>query len=271
MSILKMERVFKGVFIPIELWENKELSWDEKALLFEIDSFTKKGRDCYFSDEYIGAFLHCSESTAKRIFRSLIDRGLVRITRKEGKMRYIETCLKFGVEGQNEPHINEMGVKMTADGGQNEPQPNTNDLLFPPIVSDIKISSTIAPQDGGMSKKFVKPSSDDVWDYCRDNELIYVNPEEFVDFYESKGWKVGNSPMKDWKAAARRWNRQNSQKYGAKAVFQPKTKEYPDGTYWLKDFESKQAVVDEFRYDRDMCKRVLQGMSVRRKNGKWAI
>lgn len=271
MSILDMERVFKGVFIPIELWENKELSWDEKALLFEIDSFTKKGRDCYFSDEYIGTFLHCSESTAKRIFRSLVDRGLVRITRKEGKMRYIETCLKFGIEGQNEPHENEMGVKMIADGGQNEPQPNTNDLLFPPIVSDIKISSTIDPQEGGRSKKFVKPSSDDVWDYCQDNELIYVNPEEFVDFYESKGWKVGNSPMKDWKAAARRWNRMNSQRYGAKPIIQSKPKEYPDGTYWLKDFESKQAVVDEFRFDSDMCKRVLQGMSIKRKDGRWTI
>jgi hypothetical protein len=26
-----------------------------------------------------------------------------------------------------------------------------------------------------------------------------------VAFYESKGWKVGNQPMKDWKAAVRTW------------------------------------------------------------------
>jgi hypothetical protein len=26
-----------------------------------------------------------------------------------------------------------------------------------------------------------------------------------VDFYASKGWKVGNQPMKDWKAAVRTW------------------------------------------------------------------
>ena len=32
----------------------------------------------------------------------------------------------------------------------------------------------------------------------------------FVDFYASKGWKVGAQPMKDWCAAARRWNRENS-------------------------------------------------------------
>lgn len=31
--------------------------------------------------------------------------------------------------------------------------------------------------------------------------------ESFVDFYASKGWKVGKAPMKDWRAAARRWIR----------------------------------------------------------------
>lgn len=31
--------------------------------------------------------------------------------------------------------------------------------------------------------------------------------ESFVDFYASKGWKVGKAPMKDWQAAARRWIR----------------------------------------------------------------
>lgn len=31
--------------------------------------------------------------------------------------------------------------------------------------------------------------------------------ESFVDFYASKGWKVGKAPMEDWQAAARRWIR----------------------------------------------------------------
>ena len=30
---------------------------------------------------------------------------------------------------------------------------------------------------------------------------------DFFDFYSSKGWVVGKSPMKDWQAAARRWAR----------------------------------------------------------------
>jgi hypothetical protein len=33
--------------------------------------------------------------------------------------------------------------------------------------------------------------------------------ETMFDFYASKGWLVGKSPMKDWNAAARKWIREN--------------------------------------------------------------
>ena len=32
-----------------------------------------------------------------------------------------------------------------------------------------------------------------------------INPSQFIDFYASKGWKVGNNKMKDWRAAVRTW------------------------------------------------------------------
>jgi hypothetical protein len=36
-----------------------------------------------------------------------------------------------------------------------------------------------------------------------------VDGKEFVDYYESNGWKVGRNAMKDWKAAVRQWNARN--------------------------------------------------------------
>jgi ribosome biogenesis GTPase A len=33
--------------------------------------------------------------------------------------------------------------------------------------------------------------------------------EHFFDFYSSKGWRVGNVSMKDWRSAARNWLRRN--------------------------------------------------------------
>lgn len=58
--------------------------------------------------------------------------------------------------------------------------------------------------------RFSKPSVQDV--SCYGNTLTppFAKAAEFVDFYESKGWKVGNTPMKDWKAAVRTWQRKDS-------------------------------------------------------------
>lgn len=54
--------------------------------------------------------------------------------------------------------------------------------------------------------RFKPPTVEEVSAYL--NEKGYdIDPEAFVDFYASKGWKVGNSPMKDWKAAVGTWVR----------------------------------------------------------------
>jgi hypothetical protein len=38
--------------------------------------------------------------------------------------------------------------------------------------------------------------------------------EEFFNYYQSNGWKVGRNPMKDWRAAATNWN-QHAKQYAA--------------------------------------------------------
>ena len=52
------------------------------------------------------------------------------------------------------------------------------------------------------------PTLSEVKAYCQDRHREghpAVNPEAFVDFYSSNGWKVGKNSMKDWKAAVRTW------------------------------------------------------------------
>lgn len=50
------------------------------------------------------------------------------------------------------------------------------------------------------------PTVEEVAAYCQERGNR-VDAERFVDFYASKGWKVGNQPMKDWKACVRTWER----------------------------------------------------------------
>lgn len=53
-------------------------------------------------------------------------------------------------------------------------------------------------------KRFVKPKLEDIRDFCLEKN-INIDVDRFFNYYESKGWKVGVSPMKDWKAAVRNW------------------------------------------------------------------
>ena len=58
------------------------------------------------------------------------------------------------------------------------------------------------------SKKFKKPTIEEIKEYCEER-TNNINAEQFYDFYESKGWKVGNSLMKDWKASVRTWEKRD--------------------------------------------------------------
>tara|TARA_R110002012_G_scaffold20689_4_gene73126 strand:+ start:9694 stop:10422 length:729 start_codon:yes stop_codon:yes gene_type:complete len=59
--------------------------------------------------------------------------------------------------------------------------------------------------------KFISPTVKDVAEYAIEKGLT-IDPNAFVDFYESKGWKVGSTKMKDWQACARNWSRRNVSK-----------------------------------------------------------
>lgn len=86
-------RIVKGIWIPIEIWEAQDLSWNEKILLMEIDSFTSQGKDCFISDEYIADLLTTSLRNASRMMSNLIDKGYVERTRFDGRRRFVASCL----------------------------------------------------------------------------------------------------------------------------------------------------------------------------------
>ena len=61
-----------------------------------------------------------------------------------------------------------------------------------------------APTPTPKKQKFVPPTVEEVTEYCTTGQYL-IDAEAFVDFYTSKGWKVGCESMKDWKAAVRNW------------------------------------------------------------------
>ncbi len=82
-------------------------------------------------------------------------------------------------------------------------------------VACVSVSDSVyvlKEKDSKESKKkssaFRRPTVDDVRAYCIERHNS-VDPQRFVDFYDSKGWKVGKDSMKDWKACVRTWEQRN--------------------------------------------------------------
>ena len=75
--------------------------------------------------------------------------------------------------------------------------------------------SYCSPPPPPRAKRFVPPTLAEVQSYVAERHSP-VDPQGFIDFYASKGWMVGKTPMKDWKAACRnaetweRWSRTES-------------------------------------------------------------
>lgn len=77
-----------------------------------------------------------------------------------------------------------------------------NTILISPVVNT-EIARAI----------FLPPTISEVKEYC-EKRKNGINPEQFVNFYQSKGWMIGKNKMKDWKAAVRTWEIQNRKNNG---------------------------------------------------------
>ena len=88
---------------------------------------------------------------------------------------------------------------------------DAHDATIPYLTKkkDISLSKDSSISKEKVQLRFTKPSVDEVQSYCTERNNG-VDPESFWDFYESKGWKVGNTPMKDWQAAVRTWEKSGS-------------------------------------------------------------
>ena len=71
-----MNRDFKGVWIPKDVWLDHNLSWMEKLLLVEIDSLDAE-KGCFASNGYFGEFFNLSPSRISEMVSSLVSKGYI--------------------------------------------------------------------------------------------------------------------------------------------------------------------------------------------------
>ena len=79
------------------------------------------------------------------------------------------------------------------------PQPNANTPS--PSPSPNSVTTNVVTH---TRARFTKPTVDEVRAYCLERKNG-IDPQQFIDHYESNGWMVGRTKMKDWRASVRTW------------------------------------------------------------------
>jgi len=99
-----MERQFKGIWIPAEIWLDENMTVMEKVLYAEIDSFCGNGKECFCSNAHFAKMLQVSERQVRRLILSLEEKGIITrtVTYKEGskevEKRYLKAVSSVGVD-----------------------------------------------------------------------------------------------------------------------------------------------------------------------------
>lgn len=88
-----MNRDFKGVWIPKEIWLDKRLNALDKIILTEIDSLDKGDDGCYASNQYIAEFCQCSVSKVSTSISKLTKLDYLYVKNFDGRTRILKSRL----------------------------------------------------------------------------------------------------------------------------------------------------------------------------------
>ena len=178
-----MEKPNYYAIISADVRYDNRLRPNVKLMYAEITALCGMNGKCFASNKYFSDLYDKSKGTISGWISELVKYG------------YIKTQYTYK-EGTKE--IENRYIKIMK-GGIDE---NSNTLLQKTLKSNTINNNTNITYNN--KKSFKKPNIDEVNEYCilRNNN---IKAEAFIDFYESKDWKIGKNKMKDWKACVRTW------------------------------------------------------------------
>ena len=93
---IKQNRGFKGIWIPKEIWLNKELTMQEKVFLVEIDSLDNE-EGCTAGNQYFADFFGISKTRVSLVIQNLISKGYItsKLVYKEGSKQILYRVLNI--------------------------------------------------------------------------------------------------------------------------------------------------------------------------------
>lgn len=177
--------------IPAEIRYCKEITANAKLLYGEISALCNKDGYCWASNSYFSKLYGVSNASISRWIKELEKQGFIKseIIRNENKEIISRNIF-----------INTLYTEMYIPYPQNCKYPiDKNVKENNPSINNPRINNI---------RRFQKPTVEEIAAYIKEKGYS-VDAESFFDYYESVGWKRGKTPMKDWKATVRTWNKKN--------------------------------------------------------------
>lgn len=122
-----------------------------------------------------------------------------------GNERFVADEMRLKIDRFNE--ISAKRAEAGAKGGKQTQANSSKRKQNQASSTTITNTKTITKTNTKTSLSIFKPPThEEVKEYCAERHNN-VDPDRFVNFYTSNGWKVGKNSMKDWKAAVRNWEK----------------------------------------------------------------
>lgn len=176
----------------------------ELRLLLAISCLSSKNGVCFANNNYFATVFKETEISISRKLKKLANKGYIKIDYERRGCEVLSRELRL--------------TKLLTDDYQkcystinknvNRHHYNNNNINNNKERNNINIISKESKKNS--YKNFIKPTVEDIKLYCKERENN-IDAEQFYDFYESKGWKIGKNSMKDWKAAVRTWERNHKE------------------------------------------------------------
>jgi predicted transcriptional regulator len=183
-------------YITIQGWMISRLGLKGNELLIYaiIYGFSQtEGQVFSGSLRYLAEWTNSTKQGVIKSLKSLVEKGC--IGKQDRIVNGVKFCEYYATKFNGVVNKVDQGGKQSLMGGIKQSLPN-----------NINIDNIENNKE--YKRRFTPPTLKEVTEYCLERKNT-INPQQFVDFYTAKGWKVGNTPMKDWKAAVRTWEQRD--------------------------------------------------------------
>lgn len=181
----------------------------------------------FCQDEYLAKTAKLTDEEVGRLFRALIDyhaNGV--LAELDGRESIAFDFIKEDIDKAEEAY-----AKKCEQASKNRRKALSNDITDDDggqrALTDVnggdqyninkkninKSNNNSSSKNIVTLKRFIPPTVEQIKAYCDERGVYLIDPEQFIDYYEARGWMLAkNRKMVDWKAAVRTWEKNERQR-----------------------------------------------------------